>query len=79
MTEMKDDLLDWTLSQSSNLGFSDVLEIKPLREQASLRNYFRIYTESNSMIGVISKSGSDENKLFEIQIIAYMLGIKIDI
>ena len=66
MTEMKDDLLDWTLSQSSNLGFSDVLEIKPLREQASLRNYFRIYTESNSMIGVISKSGSDENKLFEI-------------
>ena len=50
MTEMKDDLLDWTLSQSSNLGFSDVLEIKPLREQASLRNYFRIYTESNSMI-----------------------------
>ena len=65
MTEMKDDLLNWVLSSSSDLGFKEVFDLKPLREQASLRNYYRIYTESNSKIGVISSPGSEENKLFE--------------
>ena len=66
MTEMKDDLLNWVLLQSSNLGFNNVLELEPLREQASLRNYFRIHTESNSKIGVITRPESEENKLFEL-------------
>ena len=66
MTEMKDDLLNWVLLQSSNLGFNNVLELEPLREQASLRNYFRIHTESNSKIGVITRPESEEIKLFEL-------------
>ena len=78
MTEMKDDLLNWVLMQSSNLGFNNVLELEPLREQASLRSYFRIHTESNSKIGVITRPDSEENKLFELYS-CYLLdqGIKV--
>ena len=44
MTEMKDDLLNWALMQGSTLGFKDIESLQPLREQASLRHYFRIQT-----------------------------------
>lgn len=65
MTEMKHDLLDWTTLEADNLGFSNVVKIESLREQASLRQYFRIYTDKGTLIGVISDPESDENILFE--------------
>ena len=55
MTEMKDDLLNWTLLQGSSLGFKDIESLQPLREQASLRHYFRIQTDTGTKIGVISE------------------------
>ena len=64
MTEMKDDLLNWIQTQGLELGFTNVLDIKPLREQASLRSYFRIFTDSGTKIVVVSKPESNENALF---------------
>ena len=66
MTEMKDDLLNWALMQGSNLGFKDIESLQPLREQASLRHYFRIQTDTGTKIGVISEPNSKHNELFEI-------------
>ena len=66
MTEMKDDLLNWTLLQGSSLGFKDIESLQPLREQASLRHYFRIQTDTGTKIGVISEPNSKQNELFEI-------------
>ena len=54
MTEMKDDLLNWALMQGSSLGFKDIESLQPLREQASLRNYFRFQTDTGTKIGMIS-------------------------
>ena len=65
MTEMKDDLLNWASLQSSNLGFNTIVSLQPLREQASLRNYFRIETDKGTKIGVISEPRSKQNKLFK--------------
>jgi hypothetical protein len=65
MTEMKDDLLNWALSQGPNLGFNTIISLKPLREQASLRSYFRIETERGTKIGVVSEQFSKENQLFK--------------
>ena len=62
MTEMKDDLLNWASLQSSNLGFNTIVSLQPLREQASLRNYFRIETDKGTKIGVISEPRSKQNK-----------------
>ena len=66
MTEMKDDLLNWALTQGSSLGFKDIESLQPLREQASLRHYFRIHTDTGTKIGLISEPNSKENELFEI-------------
>ena len=66
MTEMKDDLLNWALKQRSSLGFEDIESLQPLREQASLRHYFRIHTDTGTKIGLISKPNSKQNELFEI-------------
>ena len=66
MTEMKDDLLNWALLQGSSLGFKDIESLQPLREQASLRHYFRIQTNTGTKIGVISEPNSKQNELFEI-------------
>ena len=66
MTQLKDDLLKWVISEASNLEFSEVKSIKSLREQASLRNYFRIETDINSKVGVISDPNSDTNNLFTL-------------
>ncbi len=66
MTEMKDDLLNWALNQRSSLGFEDIESLQPLREQASLRHYFRIYTDTGTKIGLISEPNSKQNELFEI-------------
>ena len=66
MTEMKDDLLNWTLKQRSSLGFEDIESLQPLREQASLRHYFRIHTDTGTKIGLISEPNSKQNELFEI-------------
>lgn len=64
MTQLKDDLLNWVISEAYNLGFSEVESIVPLREQASLRNYFRIKTDIGSYVGVISDPESDMNLVF---------------
>ena len=66
MTEMKDDLLNWALLQGSSLGFKNIESLQPLREQASLRHYFRIQTDTGTKIGVISEPNSKQNELFEI-------------
>jgi aminoglycoside/choline kinase family phosphotransferase len=66
MTEMKDDLLNWALMQGSRLGFKNIESLQPLREQASLRRYFRIQTDRGTKIGVISEPNSKQNELFEI-------------
>ena len=66
MTEMKDDLSNWALKQRSSLGFEDIESLQPLREQASLRHYFRIHTDTGTKIGLISEPNSKQNELFEI-------------
>ncbi|MEC7928697.1 MAG: phosphotransferase [Pseudomonadota bacterium] len=66
MTEMKDDLLNWALMQGSSLGFKDIESLQPLREQASLRHYFRFQTDTGTIIGVMSEPSSKQNELFEI-------------
>ena len=65
MKVMKDELLNWTLLQGSKLGYKDIVSFDPLREQASLRSYFRATTNNGTKIVVSSKPGSEENKLFE--------------
>ena len=64
MTEMNHDLLDWVKSEGDNLGFKDITSAVKLREQASLRQYFRIFTDAGTYIGVVGNPNSDENKLF---------------
>ena len=64
MTQLKDDFLNWVISEAYNLGFSEVESLVPLREQASLRNYFRIKTDIGSYVGVISDPKSDMNLVF---------------
>ncbi len=66
MTEMKDDLLNWALMQGSSLGYKDIESLQPLREQASLRHYFRFQTDTGTKIAVISEPNSKQNELFEI-------------
>ena len=65
MKVMKDELLNWTLLQGSKLGYKDILSLDPLREQASLRSYFRALTNTGTKIVVSTKPDSEENKLFE--------------
>ena len=64
MTEMNHDLLDWVKSEGDNLGFKDITSAVKLREQASLRQYFRIFTDAGTYIGVVGSPNSDENQLF---------------
>ena len=64
MTQLKDDLLNWVISESRHLEFSEVLGIESLREQASLRSYFRIITDKGTKVGVISDPNSNINNLF---------------
>ena len=59
MTQLKDDLLNWVISESRHLEFSEVLGIESLREQASLRSYFRIITDKGTKVGVISDPNSN--------------------
>ena len=66
MKVMKDELLNWTLLQGSKLGYKDIISLDPLREQASLRSYFRATTNNGTKILVSSKPGSEENKLFKL-------------
>ena len=66
MKVMKDELLNWTLLQGSKLGYKDIISFDPLREQASLRSYFRATTNNGTKILVSSKPGSEENKLFKL-------------
>ena len=66
MKVMKDELLNWTLLQGSKLGYKDIVSFDPLREQASLRSYFRATTNNGTKILVSSKPGSEENKLFKL-------------
>ena len=49
MTEMNHDLLDWVKSEGDNLGFKDITSAVKLREQASLRQYFRIFTDADQV------------------------------
>ena len=49
MTEMNHDLLDWVKSEGDNLGFNDISSAVKLREQASLRQYFRIFTDAGTL------------------------------
>ena len=65
MTNMKDDLLDWVQSKAQELDFDSIENLVPLREQASLRTYFRINTNTGTKIGVISQPLSEENELFQ--------------
>ena len=65
MKVMKDELLNWTLLQGSKLGYKDIISFDPLREQASLRSYFRATTNNGTKILVSSKPGSEVNKLFK--------------
>ena len=48
------------------MGFDDIESLQPLREQASLRHYFRIHTDTGTKIGLISEPNSKQNELFEI-------------
>ena len=50
MTEMNHDLLDWVKSEGDNLGFNDISSVVKLREQASLRQYFRIFTDAGTTL-----------------------------
>ena len=61
---MNHDLLDWVKSEGDNLGFKDITSAVKLREQAGFRQYFRIFTDAGTYIGVVGNPNSDENQLF---------------
>ncbi len=61
---MNHDLIDWVKSEGDHLGFNDISSVVKLREQASLRQYFRIFTDAGTYIGVVSNPNSAENQLF---------------
>ena len=65
MTNKKVNLFNWVQSQAQELNFDSIEDLVPLREQASLRSYFRIRTNTGTKIGVISQPLSIENELFQ--------------
>ena len=65
MSNLQKELLDWTNSILSTLDCSKIVNITPLREQASLRSYFRLTTDMGTKVGVVSVPESNVNSIFE--------------
>ena len=65
MIKIIDNFQKWALSKGPDLDFESIESFTPLREQASLRRYFRILTNNGTKIGVVSELGSSENELFK--------------
>ncbi len=65
MDNQREELLEWTNSIIENLDCNEIINIVPLREQASLRNYFRLETDQDTKIAVFSDPKTDINRVFE--------------
>ena len=65
MSNLQKELLDWTNSILSTLDCNKIVNITPLREQASLRSYFRLTTDMGTKVGVVSVPESNVNSTFE--------------
>ena len=65
MSNLQKELLDWTNSILSTLDCNRIVNITPLREQASLRSYFRLTTDMGTKVGVVSVPESNVNSTFE--------------
>ena len=65
MSNLQKELLDWTNSILSALDCNKIVNITPLREQASLRSYFRLTTDMGTKVGVVSVPESNVNSTFE--------------
>ncbi|MFL2697793.1 MAG: aminoglycoside phosphotransferase family protein [Gammaproteobacteria bacterium] len=59
-----DDLFAWARDELISAGIKEKFQLKPLREEASLRKYFRLETPSKSLILVDSASEKDKCKSF---------------
>lgn len=64
MSSVKQNLFDWTSSRLSAIRSLEVLNISPLRQEASTREYFRVNTKENSFVGVFSPPETESNEQF---------------
>ena len=64
MSEIEKNLLEWSNSRLSVKGGLEVLNIRPLRQEASARKYFRINSKENTYVGVYSPPEVESNEQF---------------
>ena len=64
MSEIKKKLFKWSNASLEELHQPIALSIKPLREEASFRRYFRLKRREDSIIGVYSPPEMESNKEF---------------
>ena len=64
MSEIKKKLFNWSNASLEELHQPAALSIKPLREEASFRRYFRLKRREDSIIGVYSPPEMESNKEF---------------
>ena len=64
MSEIKKKLFNWCNASLEELHQPIALSIKPLREEASFRRYFRLKRKEDSIIGVYSPPEMESNKEF---------------
>ena len=65
MGNQKKELVEWINLIIEDLDCDEIINIVPLREQASLRNYFRLETDKDTKIAVSSDPMTDVNRVFE--------------
>ena len=64
MSVVKEGLLEWSNKKLRYSGRTEMTEIKPLRQEASTREYFRLKGKENSHIGVLSPPKTELNEQF---------------
>ncbi len=64
MGSQEKELLDWINSIIETLDCNEVISIVPLREQASLRSYFRLETDIDTKVAVFSDPRTGINRIF---------------
>ena len=64
MSDIEKRLFEWSNSMLISSGRAKAIEIKPLRQEASTREYFRLISKEDSHIGVFSPPSTELNEQF---------------
>ena len=64
MLDIEKRLFEWSNSMLISSGRTKACEIKPLRQEASTRKYYRLISKDESHIGVFSSPTSELNEQF---------------